>query len=100
MKIAVVPGDGIGVDVTAEAVKVLDRVGRVRGIPFEPVFFPWSADHYLKTGVTIPDAGDHVLVQVFSFRNCPASGDPWNTTSGGSETLPTTVLDPHGVARN
>ena len=47
MKIAVVPGDGIGVDVTAEAVKVLDRVSRQRSIPFEPVFFPWSADHYL-----------------------------------------------------
>ena len=54
MKIAVVPGDGIGVDVTAEAVKVLERVARQRGLAFEPVFFPWSADHYLKTGVSIP----------------------------------------------
>ena len=32
MKIAVVPGDGIGVDVTAEAVKVLERVARQRGL--------------------------------------------------------------------
>ena len=54
MKIAVVPGDGIGVDVTAEAVKVLDQVCRRRAIPFEPVYFPWSAEHYLKTGETIP----------------------------------------------
>jgi isocitrate/isopropylmalate dehydrogenase len=35
MKIAVVPGDGIGVDVTAEAVKVLERVGRLRGLPID-----------------------------------------------------------------
>ena len=57
MKIAVVPGDGIGVDVTAEAVKVLERVGRLRGLPIELKYFPWSADHYLKTGETVPPGG-------------------------------------------
>ena len=54
MKIAVVPGDGIGVDVTREAVKVLAAVARARSLPFEPVSFPWSADHYLATGETVP----------------------------------------------
>jgi 3-isopropylmalate dehydrogenase len=57
MKIAVVPGDGIGVDVTAEAVKVLERVGRLRGLPIELKFYPWGADHYLKTGETVPHGG-------------------------------------------
>ena len=76
MKIAVVPGDGIGVDVTAEAVKVLDRVGRVRGIPFEPVFFPWSADHYLKTGVSIPDGGFDDLASNYEAIFMGAFGDP------------------------
>jgi 3-isopropylmalate dehydrogenase len=54
VKIAIVPGDGIGVDVTKEAVKVLEAVERRRPFGFEPVFFPWSADHYLATGETVP----------------------------------------------
>ena len=76
MKIAVVAGDGIGVDVTAEAVKVLDRVARARGIPFEPVFFPWSADHYLKTGVTIPEGGFDDLAANYDAVFMGAFGDP------------------------
>jgi 3-isopropylmalate dehydrogenase len=76
MKIAVVPGDGIGVDVTAEAVKVLDQVARARGIPFEPVFFPWSADHFLKTGVTIPDGGFDDLASNYDAIFMGAFGDP------------------------
>jgi 3-isopropylmalate dehydrogenase len=76
MKIAVVPGDGIGVDVTAEAVKVLDRVSRQRSIPFEPVFFPWSADHYLSTGVTIPPGGFDDLARNYDAIFMGAFGDP------------------------
>jgi 3-isopropylmalate dehydrogenase len=76
MKIAVVPGDGIGVDVTEEAVKVLERVARARGIPFEPVFFPWSADHYLKTGVTIPEGGFDDLSANYDAIFMGAFGDP------------------------
>ncbi len=76
MKIAVVPGDGIGVDVTAEAVKVLERVARARGIPLEPVFFPWSADHYLKTGVTIPEGGFEDLASNYDAVFMGAFGDP------------------------
>ena len=62
MRIAVVPGDGIGVDVTREAVKTVEAIAQLRSLPFEPVYFPWSADHYLTTGETIPpgafDDGD------------------------------------------
>ena len=35
MRIAVIPGDGIGKDVTAEAVKVLKKTGEVFGRTFE-----------------------------------------------------------------
>jgi 3-isopropylmalate dehydrogenase len=76
MRIAVVPGDGIGVDVTAEAVKVLDRVCRLRGIPFEPVFFPWSADHYLKTGETVPAGAFEDLSRHHDAIFMGAFGDP------------------------
>ncbi len=76
MRIAIVPGDGIGVDVTAEAVKVLTHVGRTRGIPFEPVSFPWSADHYLKTGTTIPEGAFADLSANYDAIFMGAFGDP------------------------
>ena len=57
MRIAVIPGDGIGKDVTAEAVKVLQAVSAAGGKRLDLETLPWSADHYLATGVTIPPDG-------------------------------------------
>jgi 3-isopropylmalate dehydrogenase len=76
MRIAVVPGDGIGVDVTREAVKTLEKISRVRSIPFEPVFFPWSADHYLATGETVPPGAFDELARTFDAIFMGAFGDP------------------------
>jgi 3-isopropylmalate dehydrogenase len=69
-RIAVIPGDGIGKEVTAEAVKILEAFGGV-----ELRYLPWSADHYLATGETIPKDGYDTL------RSCDAIligalGDP------------------------
>ncbi len=69
-RIAVIPGDGIGREVTAEAIKVLEAVG---GLEFEQL--PWSADHYLKTGVTIPPDG-YDLLRSFDAILVGALGDP------------------------
>src|SRR5690349_9828177 len=57
MRIAVIPGDGIGKDVTAEAVRVLQAVSAASGKRLDLETLPWSADHYLATGVTIPPDG-------------------------------------------
>ena len=46
--IAVVPGDGIGVDVTRECLRVLRRAAEVFGVTFEFVEFDWGAEKYLK----------------------------------------------------
>ena len=70
MKIAVIPGDGIGKEVIAEAIKVLDLVG---GLDLERL--PWSADHYLQTGVTIPPDGYDTL-RSFDAVLIGALGDP------------------------
>jgi 3-isopropylmalate dehydrogenase len=75
LKIAVIPGDGIGVDVTAEAVKVLRRTADVFGRTIDLETLPWSADHYLKTGVTIPPDGYATLRQ-FDAVLIGALGDP------------------------
>ena len=71
-----VPGDGIGVDVTREAVKVLERVARLRASPLEPVVFPWSADHYLSTGVTVPPGAFEDLSRNYDAIFMGAFGDP------------------------
>jgi isocitrate/isopropylmalate dehydrogenase len=75
LKIAVIPGDGIGVDVTAEAVKVLRRTADVFGRAIELETLPWSADHYLKTGVTMPPDG-YALLRQFDAVLIGALGDP------------------------
>ncbi|WP_228534920.1 tartrate dehydrogenase [Nocardia sp. BSTN01] len=56
-RIATIPGDGIGVDVTAEAVKVLDAV--LPGIAWTE--FDWSCEQYLRTGAMMPDDGPQQL---------------------------------------
>jgi 3-isopropylmalate dehydrogenase len=75
MNIAVVAGDGIGKDVTAEAVKVLTRVGEVFAASVILEHLPWSADHYLQTGETLP-ANGYDLLRSFDAVFVGALGDP------------------------
>src|SRR5687767_14265008 len=73
--IAIIPGDGIGKEVTAEAVAVLRAVGDRFGRRFDLETLPWSADYYLETGVTIPPNGYDTLRQ-FDAIFIGALGDP------------------------
>jgi 3-isopropylmalate dehydrogenase len=75
MRIAIIPGDGIGKDVTVEAVKVIGAVGERFGRRFTLEHLPWSADHYLQTGVTIPPDGYETLRE-FDAIFIGALGDP------------------------
>ena len=76
MRIAVIPGDGIGKDVTAEAVKVLNVVGEVWGRKLDLVQLPWGADHYLESGVSLPPNGHAMLRDDFDAILLGALGDP------------------------
>ena len=76
MRIAVIPGDGIGKDVTAEAVKVLRAVAAAAGKSLDLDELPWSADHYLATGVTIPPDGFDRLRNDYQAILLGALGDP------------------------
>ena len=69
-RIAVIPGDGIGKEVTAEAVRILEAVG---GMDIHSL--PWSADHFLATGETIPPDGYDTL-RSFDAVFVGALGDP------------------------
>jgi 3-isopropylmalate dehydrogenase len=76
MRIAVIPGDGIGVEVTAEALKVLRAAASAFGRAFDFEMLPWSADHYLQSGVTIPPNGYAMLRDDFDAIFIGALGDP------------------------
>jgi len=75
MRIAIIAGDGIGKDVTAEAVKILTTISSVFGRAIELEHLPWSADHYLKTGETLP-ANGYDLLRSFDAVFVGALGDP------------------------
>jgi 3-isopropylmalate dehydrogenase len=76
MRIAVIPGDGIGKEVTAEAVKVLQSIVRLTGKSLDLVHLPWSADHFLATGETLPGDGYQRLRDDFEAIFVGALGDP------------------------
>ncbi|MEO3870504.1 3-isopropylmalate dehydrogenase [Nonomuraea sp. B12E4] len=52
IRLAVIPGDGIGTEVVAEGLKVLEAVGT----KFEPTHYDLGAARYHRTGETLPDA--------------------------------------------
>ena len=55
--IAVIKGDGIGVDVVDEALKVLHALAGRHGIEWEFVEFPWSSEYYFEHGEMMPSDG-------------------------------------------
>jgi 3-isopropylmalate dehydrogenase len=57
-KIALIPGDGAGIEVAESAQRVLQRLGK-----HEVVSFDFGAERYLKTGVGLPPG------QIDTFRN-------------------------------
>ncbi len=54
-RIAVIPGDGTGPEVTAEAIKVLRAVAELDGFDFETKEYDFGGERYLRTGETLPD---------------------------------------------
>jgi 3-isopropylmalate dehydrogenase len=75
-RIAVVPGDGIGVDVTVEATKVLQATAAAAGRRLELVEFDWGADRYLRDGVSLPEGAEGMLRREFDAVLVGALGDP------------------------
>ena len=75
-RIAVIPGDGIGKEVTPEAVKVLRAVAASAGRALEFVEFDWGADKFLREGVTLPAGAVEMLRDEFDATLFGALGDP------------------------
>src|SRR4051794_32529963 len=56
MKIAVMPGDGVGKEVIPEGLKILSVVAKKFNFTYDTTDYPFGAEHYLKTKITLPDS--------------------------------------------
>lgn len=75
-KIAIIPGDGIGIDVTAEAVKVLRTLDELAGLGLDLVEYDLGAERYLRTGETMPAETLNELREDYQAIFLGALGDP------------------------
>ncbi len=80
VKLAVIAGDGIGPEVTTEALKVLRAVPS--GLEFQATDFPFGAGHYLATGDILTD------------EDLDAIKDPTRSCSARSVATPATRSSP------
>ncbi|HET7434776.1 MAG TPA: 3-isopropylmalate dehydrogenase [Thermoanaerobaculia bacterium] len=75
-KIAVVPGDGIGPEVIAAGMRILERVNDSRNLGLEFVHFGWNADEYLRTGISMPEGAMEDIRDHYAAVYLGAFGDP------------------------
>ena len=75
-RVAVIPGDGIGREVTPVAVQVIRAATAKRNRPIEFVEFDWGADKYLRENVSLPEGAVELLRDEFDAILFGALGDP------------------------
>lgn len=84
VKIALIPGDGIGKEVMPEGVRVLEAAASKHGLNLEWTEFDWSCETYLKTGQMMPEDGidqlrpfDAVYLGAVGFPSIPDHVSLW-----------------------
>jgi 3-isopropylmalate dehydrogenase len=75
-RIAVIAGDGIGPEVIDAAIPVIEKAAATHGVSIRWERLPYSADHYLKTGETLPDPAFNHLRNDVDAIFLGAIGDP------------------------
>jgi len=75
LKLAIIPGDGTGPEVTAEALKVLAAVARLERFNYSTKEFDWGGERYLRTNETLP-AGAVEALREFDAIYLGAVGHP------------------------
>ena len=75
-KIAVVPGDGIGPEVIAAGMRILERINDTNKLGLEFTHFGWNADEYLRTGISMPPGAMEDIRDHYDAVYLGAFGDP------------------------
>jgi tartrate dehydrogenase/decarboxylase/D-malate dehydrogenase len=83
-RVALIPGDGIGLEVVPEGVRVLEEVGRRFGISFDWDPRPWGCEYYRKNGEMLPANGlasirhhDAIYLGAVGFPGIPDHVSLW-----------------------
>ena len=75
-RVAVIPGDGIGIEVTREAVRVLEAVAPRLRTPLALEHLDWGAERWLRDGTTLPAGAAAELARAQHAILFGALGDP------------------------
>src|SRR5262245_27384539 len=75
-RVAVIPGDGIGPEVTGEAVRTIERVRQLFDLDISLDSFDWGAEKYLATGVSLPEGALEASARDYDAILSGAFGDP------------------------
>jgi 3-isopropylmalate dehydrogenase len=75
VRIALIPGDGVGPEVTREAVNVLLTISECSGKKVKTVDFDYGADRYLRDAVSLPPDALDVFRSEFDVLLLGAFGD-------------------------
>jgi len=62
-RVAVIPGDGVGTEVAAEAIRTLGAAAARFGFDLETESFGWGCDRFLEVGQMMPDDALATLVE-------------------------------------
>jgi isocitrate/isopropylmalate dehydrogenase len=76
VRIAVIPGDGIGAEVVPAALRTLEPLVRRGGLELSWDVLDWGAERWLAEGVGIPDGGLEQLARGYRAVLFGALGDP------------------------
>ncbi|UJR82835.1 isocitrate/isopropylmalate dehydrogenase family protein [Sandaracinus amylolyticus] len=75
-RVAIIPGDGIGKEVVAIGVQLLETLREVRGYAIELVPFDLGADRFLRDGATFPAEDQKTIRETCDAVLLGAIGDP------------------------
>lgn len=83
-RIALIPGDGIGVEVMPEGLRVLEAAGCLHGVQYQWQEFDWSCEYYARTGAMMPEDGieqlrdfDAIYLGAVGFPGVPDHVSLW-----------------------
>jgi tartrate dehydrogenase/decarboxylase/D-malate dehydrogenase len=84
LRIAVIPGDGIGKEVSPEGMRVLEAAGARHGVGFQWDQFPWGCEHFARHGCMMPADGlaairnhDAIYLGAVGFPGVPDHVSLW-----------------------
>ena len=101
-KIAIIRGDGIGIEVIEEGLKVLNAIADRSDIKWDFVEFPWGSDYYFEHGYMMPpDALDTLAGStrfILAQSDTPTSKTTFRSTDfccqSDVDSISTSVNDP------